>query len=300
MKLKKVSLILATLIMTFSISTPVFALEKEKIVYMNLNGVKLTETQYSNLKRAFGEDTISTLTQDMANILKDDTMLTTRGSEKYIQTDTTIDYFGNIISTTDTEVSKDVAINYDSGSLIQPMGYPVHQTTMKRLSINITVGSISVKTITVTCEWLSGQMPSTRSTDVIGIRPGTSFTLNTGSNITSYLKHNGVIVQSYSQGHSNIKSLLGGVGLSMPLPTGGTSMSHGLTIIVVAGADPFTAYGSFQHAQSAVTLADSKVYTISSSGLGSVINFTNSTTRAKYDAMQGVNCTWSTSTLDCR
>jgi len=90
------------------------------------------------------------------------------------------------------------------------------------------------------------------------------------------------------------------VGLSMPLPTGGTSMSHGLTLIVVAGADPFTAYGSFQHAQSAVTLADSKVYTISSSGLGSVINFTNSTTRAKYDAMQGVNCTWSTSTLDCR
>ncbi|WP_341300988.1 hypothetical protein MHB44_22705 [Lysinibacillus sp. FSL H8-0500] len=87
----------------------------------------------------------------------------------------------------------------------------------------------------------------------------------------------------------------------MSLPSGGTSMSHGLTMIVISNRDPFTAYGSFQHAQSAVTLADSKAYNINSSGLGSVIDFTNTTNyKIKIRCYARRKCTWSTDTLDCR
>jgi len=146
-----------------------------------------------------------------------------------------------------------------------------------------------------------GQMPATRSHDVIAIRPGLSIGLNDRSSITGYLKHNGSIVQNYTKGHSNIRDISGGVGLSMSLPSGGTSMSHGLTMIVISNRDPFTAYGSFQHAQSAVTLADSKAYNINSSGLGSVIDFTNTTNyKIKIRCYARRKCTWSTDTLDCR
>ena len=296
--MKKINLLVASFVFSLCIfigTSNVYA--KEKPFYTNLNGVELTETQYNNLIKALDEDTIATLTQDMADILKDDTKLVSNKYSKYIKIDNIVDKYGNILFTTETEVTKEEAMNFVNNPPAYTKGYPVHQTTMKRLTINITVGSISVKTITLTNEWLS--MPVTRSHDVIAIRPNTSFTINNGSNISGYLKKDGTIVQSYSQGHSNIRSISGGVGLSMPLPSGGSSMSNGLTIIVIAGADPFTAYGSYQHAQSSVTLAQSKVYNINSNGLGGVIDFTNATTRAKYDAMQGVYCTWSTSTLSC-
>jgi hypothetical protein len=86
----------------------------------------------------------------------------------------------------------------------------------------------------------------------------------------------------------------------MPLPSGGTSMSHGLTIVVISGATSFDAYGSFQHAQSAVTLAQSKAYNLVVNGRTNIIRFTNSTTASRYDNMRAVDCTWSISTLDCR
>lgn len=272
---------------------------QSKPYYTNLNSVKMTKTQYDNLSRAFNEDTIATLTKDMVDTLANDATLKTSSTTKYIRVDTIVDIFGNVIDVIEEEVTEAEAIEFEANPPLQTLGNPVYQTTMKKLTINITVGSISVKTITVTCDWLAGQMPVTRSHDVIAIRPNKSFTINTGSNISGYLKHNGSIVQSYSQGHSNIVNSSAGVGLSMPLPSGGTSMSHGLTIIVISGADPFDAYGSFQHAQSAVTLAQSKVYNLAVDGRTNIISFTNSTTAAKYDNMQSVDCTWSTSTLSC-
>lgn len=280
-------------------TTHVFA--KEKPFYTNMNGVKLTETQYNNLAKAFSNDTIATLTQNMANIFKDDETLASRGYSKYVRVDTLTDFLGNVISTTETEVTEKEALDYiaNQNDLIIPFGYPVHQTAMKRLTINVTTGiSYTYKTITLINEWLS--MPVTRSNDVIAIRPDVpSFTINIG-NISGYLKHNGTIVQSYTGSHSNVRNINNqGVGISMPLPTGGSTMSNGMSLLLISGADPFRAYGSFQHAQSAVTLADSKVYNINSNGLGGVLDFTNSTTRAKYDAMQGVWCEWSLGTLSC-
>ena len=49
-----------------------------------------------------------------------------------------------------------------------------------------------------------------------------------------------------------------------------------------------TVYGSYQHASTATTLAESKKYTISSSGYGRVINF-DASVRNKYAAMTGVD-----------
>ena len=48
-------------------------------------------------------------------------------------------------------------------------------------------------------------------------------------------------------------------------------------------------YVTYQQASSALTLANSKSYTFSSSGLGGVLYYSNSTIRNKYDGMQGLS-----------
>ena len=59
-------------------------------------------------------------------------------------------------------------------------------------------------------------------------------------------------------------------------------------LIKVKNANLGTVYASYQHAvTNNITLAESQKYTLSSSGLGNVINFTSSTTRKKYDGMAG-------------
>lgn len=297
MKLNRIVLILTAITISFVISTPVYALSKEKIVYTNLNGVKFTEIQYNNLKKAFSEDTISTFTQEGFNLLANDTNLRTSSKISYEKTDIVCDFFGNVVSSINTVVSEKEAVDLVADQSIQLLGYPIHQTTMKKIKIDITVGgSVSRKTLTLTVDWLSGQMPTTRSHDVIALRPDGGINLNNIEMITGYLKHNGSIVQNYSRGNSNIRILSTGVGLSMPLPSGGTSMSHGLTVILVSGDNPYRAYGGFQHAQSSVTLADSKVYNLQVTGTPpndrtNIIKFTNTTTAGKYDNMQSVNCT---------
>lgn len=302
-KLKIINGMCIALTILFTSVSPVFAQTNKTLTstsyYTNLNGVELTEIQYNNLAKVFNEDTIATLTKNMVDILADDTTLQSRSSSRYVKTDTIYDFFGNIISEVNTEFTEKEAIEFINNSQIQPFGNPTHQTTMKRININITSSWAPTRTITVTVDWLSGQMPVTRSNDVIAIRPNKSFTINI-NNISGYLNHNGSIVQSYTGNDSNVRNINGsGVGLSMPLPSGGTSMSHGLTIIVNTSMDPFDAYGSFQHAQSAVTLAQSKEYNLTVNQRTNIIRFTNSTTAAKYDNMMAVDCAWSSATFEC-
>jgi len=95
-KLRFLSIMCLALVLMFTAMTPVFA-KTTKIkplpYYTNLNGVELTKVQYDNLARVFNEDTIATLTQDMANLLADDTTLTSSGKTTYVKTDTVYDYF---------------------------------------------------------------------------------------------------------------------------------------------------------------------------------------------------------------
>jgi hypothetical protein len=283
------------LILTFAVLLQVNAQPKNEInktlpFYVNMNGVELTEVQYSNLSKLFDESTLKTLTKEQLDLFASDPTLQ-RGPEysQYIRTDMFLDYFGNIISSIHTEVTEQEALDYIANPpVILNWSYPTHQTAMKRLTISINFG-LSIKSVTLTNTWLS--MPVVRSHDVLAIRmSGTSLTLSGANPISGYLRHNGNIIQNYNQNHSNVRRVNAGVGISMKLPTGGTSMVHGMTVTVINNNDPFDAWGSFQHATSTVTLAQSRVYNLNNNGLGNVIDFTNSSTRAKYDGMRGVRC----------
>ena len=158
---------------------------------------------------------------------------------------------------------------YDSNSLSRGT---THTTASKKLTIAKSCNSNCL--IIVNCKWLTN--PVVRSYDVIGARlsnvkvVGSITTKVTSSEGTEYF--------------SNLQTLSGGFGVSVKLPTS-TGISIEQKYTVSTGG---TVYASYQHAQSSISLANSKLYTINSSGYGSVFNFYGASSGV-YDQMGGVS-----------
>lgn len=129
--------------------------------------------------------------------------------------------------------------------------------------------------INVTATWTED--PSVRSYDVIGAYLKNTELLNTP--VTTVRSSSGTSTSSEIQNFSN------GFGVSIKLPTSGSSIIVSQTFKVSTGG---TVYASYQHATSSISLANSKNYTISSSGYGGVFNFTG-TAASVYDRMNGVS-----------
>ena len=123
-------------------------------------------------------------------------------------------------------------------------------------------------------------VPNTKSYDVIAVR------LSGVSLNGSY-----TFKQSYVYGgnynivyNGNNQTFSNGFGSSALLQNG-SNQEYSLTFKVSGSG---TVYGSYQHAVSSVSLNQSKNYTISSAGLGGVVNFASSVS-GYYDGMTGVN-----------
>ena len=127
--------------------------------------------------------------------------------------------------------------------------------------------------ITLTASWTNP--PAVKSYDVIGARFN-GVTYYSGLN-TKLINSSGTTTINNNQTFTN------GLGCSVPLS--GSSIKVTQTFKVTGSG---TVYGSYQHANSAISLANSKKYTISSSGFGSVFKFTGTATNV-YDQMNGVS-----------
>lgn len=150
-----------------------------------------------------------------------------------------------------------------------------HTTTYKRLKI-IKNGML----ITLQLTWLN--IPTVRSYDVMGIRfDGPSLSGTPAFNQT--YKIDGIAKKEtthYLQNFSN------GFGTSFLLPSGNvTNLVQSLDFLYSGTGK---VYGSYQHAQKNITLANSKKYTISAYGYGNVLDF-DSSVKDSYDAMGGVD-----------
>lgn len=141
-------------------------------------------------------------------------------------------------------------------------------------SLTIAKSCSSNCVIIVNCQW--NILPSIRSYDVIGARfSGTTLvsdTINTkltSSNGTEYF--------------NSVQRFTSGFGVSVKLPTGSNiSIEQKYTV-----ARDGTVYASYQHSQSNISLATSKLYTINSTGYGSVFKFYGNASGV-YDEMEGV------------
>lgn len=81
---------------------------------------------------------------------------------------------------------------------------------------------------------------------------------------------------------------INGFGLSFLLPSGNLTELEETVEFRFNGSGNGTIYGTYQHAQKSLSLSDSMNYTISSSGLGSVLKFGSNNITKKFDAMKGV------------
>lgn len=131
--------------------------------------------------------------------------------------------------------------------------------------------------ITLMLDWL--QMPSVRSYDVLAVRLSSTSISGTPSFKQVYYNSG-----TYTSTTGSRQSFSNGYGVSFLLALG-TSLESYLSFYVTESG---TVYGAYQHATSSVTLANSKNYTISSSGYGGVINFASSVADY-YDHMSGVS-----------
>ena len=129
--------------------------------------------------------------------------------------------------------------------------------------------------VSVTLTWKNS--PTVRSYDVMGAYlDGTSLVNTPTTSITT---------NSTTTTYKDIKKSNNGFGVSMKLPTNGSSMVINQNFRVSKGG---TVYASYQHAMKSISLSNSQSYTFSRSGYGGVFKFSGvaSTT---YDRMNGVS-----------
>ena len=142
-------------------------------------------------------------------------------------------------------------------------------------TLKITKSCSSNCFISVTLTWKKS--PIVRSYDVMGAYlDGTSLVNTPVTSITT----SGTTITN-----NDIKKNNNGFGVSIKLPTYGTSMVINQNFRVSKGG---TVYASYQHAIKNISLSNSQNYTFSRSGYGGVFNFSG-TALTTYDRMNGVN-----------
>lgn len=113
------------------------------------------------------------------------------------------------------------------------------------------------------------------------------------SNVTGTQETN-VGTTNYTYASSNTKILSNGVGISMDLYNNATTkIKCTMQCKFGSGADPFTVFGTYQHATSDLSLSDSQKYKLAVGGMGDVLEFTSSSVKAKYDNTSGLCVTGS-------
>lgn len=250
------------------------------IITTNVKGATVTDSEYARLKLILTDMRIATMSDEEAQkYLSYDLEHATKVSKYYKVTETTN-------GTTTTEVSEEEATNAAKNTTTRATS---HATTYKNIQISsLATGSKNTYMIDLTTLWL--KTPYIKSYDVIALRTddatmiegtqeGTqAYRTTSGSTDTIYYSNNG----------TNMVKASNGFGISMNLVDAGSIFECYISTLVTATTEWATVYGSYQHAATDVTLAQSKSYVISHNGYGEVINFATAV-QNYYDGMQGVS-----------
>lgn len=296
--MKKVLLLLCAISLILFNSISINARENKDIYFVNMNDVELTEVQYNNLLKGFSHDTINTMSEEMINILKDDSNIKKITTTKYVETSTRY-INGQPVNVSERQLSMNEFNASPSTSIIVPSSNSRFaandyvETNYKKITLDVTYGaSVSTKFVTLTNIWKT--IPKTKSFDVLAIAPGIASTsFNFSGHRSGYQKWDGNTV-NYDVNSDNWKLVNSntvwkkGLGLSQNLVDNTTtSLENSITVVFLSGADPFPVRASYQHATSDVTLAQSQNYTLGTDGMGNLIKFASSIA-SKYDNTPGL------------
>ena len=87
----------------------------------------------------------------------------------------------------------------------------------------------------------------------------------------------------------NVKSTTSGLGVTMDLHDSAKTYIDLEYHVTSSNSFGSTVYGTYQHARNSnITMNGSLSYSFSESGLGGVLNYSNTTIRNYYDGMQGI------------
>lgn len=248
-------------------------------------GYELTEKQYNNLSKVFSDAKINSLSSEVLDVLKDSENLVQKSDTKYYRVDEWYDPNGNVILSSDREVSKEEAL-YFQQHRDDFSGSDSHTTQMKQLVLTVTMGAQNVRYVDLTNTWLS--IPQTKSYDVIGLRVSSNASYLSNASISGYQNSDGTYYYYNGSSSNTKKSNTKHVGISMNIAdsTSYTLVNH--MEVVYSVGEAINVYGAYEHAKSNVTLSQSQDYSFSSTGQGSVFKFSNSV-NSKYDNMSGVH-----------
>jgi len=250
------------------------------LITTNVKGATLTDAEYARLKLVFSDLRIATMSDETAQeYLTYDLENNKKVSKYYKVTETTN-------GTTTSEVTKEEATN--ATKTISAARGVSHKTTYKNIQITAMNGGINTYLMDLTTVWLIS--PAIKSYDVIAMRTDDATVVEgTQRGTQGYVYKNGTIgYVEYSNNGTNMVKASNGFGISMNLVDAADTYECYIIATVRATTEWAEVYGSYQHAATNVTLAQSQAYTISHNGYGEVINFATAV-QNHYDGMQGVS-----------
>lgn len=264
-------------------------------------GIVLNQKEYNVLAEVFSDEMIAAMPKaTLQRYRKMDKIIVYDEQTEYVKVDEVLDPLTQKLrSYSETIVSEQEAkrvLNLPSTCSSN------YSTAMKKITIQMVSGALpEYQTVTLKCEWL--KLPKTRSFDVIGIRPGnncqfysTSSDPNfygvqvTNDKTYNYGYGNGNVKISSSSTISGVRTMnsSSGIGISMNLANKASKIRCEMAVTLRMKTKSLKVYGSYQHAQQNVSLADSHKYSFKDSGYGKVFKF-NSSVQSKYDNTTGVD-----------
>lgn len=248
------------------------------IISINVKAATLTDEEYNRLNIIFPDERISIMTDDEAKEYLSYDLENSNIVNKYYKVTETPN------GTITTEVSEDEATNASKNVTTRGT---THTTTYKNIQITSTSAGGNRYLIRLANRWLI--TPYVKSYDVIAMRfDDATVVAGTQSGMQTYSASGRSDYVNYSYNGTNMVLSSKGFGISMNLVDAASGFLCEITAVVDSTSQWATVYGSYQHAMTAVTLAQSKSYTISHNGYGKVINFATAV-QNDYDNMQGVS-----------
>lgn len=290
--MKKSIAIIILIITSIFITTKV----KAETNYINEKGVSIPIEKYNYLKEFFSNKFINNLNQTKYDSIKEKEFIKEESQTIYLIYREYYNDTGDMIFSESQNLSEEEYNTYNS---IQTFRTCTEDETMSYHECWATdskklVFSFVCESTTTTCylaaelQWLT--QPKVRSYDVFAMRWTSNFSPTTFF-ATQGAWINGLPEQTeYHPGGTNSIFTTVGLGVSMNLYNDGLWFEFYMDVEGKrTNIQTMTGYVTYQHAKTALTLAESKSYSFSSSGLGGVLYYSNSSIRNKYDGMQGLS-----------
>ena len=253
------------------------------VYYTNDVGVEMTELQYNKMVSIYSERYVSHMSQEEFDSFKDVNIVSSGAVYHKTTYENGVVVKEEAISEEEYNAAPEGAISDGVVSMSSDTKYV--ETSYKKLNAALTDYGNEYRLIGL-LTWK--KIPYCRSYDVFAYRlSNMSYSGFSGSQV--YYVNGALNNIAYDTSSPGYKAQASGAGVSMNLVDGSNITGYELTIVTTLYGTSGHVYLTYQHAQSDLTREQSLGYTLSSSGLGGVVSFSNSTIAKKYEGMSGVH-----------